>query len=286
MYKDFFKLEDYPFGVTANPRYLYWSRGHEEALSFLIYGIEMRKGFVLLTGEIGAGKTTVCRALAETLSGSHQTAFVFNPNLSELELLETIVEDFGIKPAKKTKKGYFDALNHFLIEKNERAQTAVLIIDEAQNLNRRALEQIRLLSNIESTETKLLQIVLVGQPELRDTLADPGLAQLKQRIAVSYHLRPLNRSEIGDYIFHRLGLAKGDKSENGLSIYKNFEPQFEQTTFDLIFQYSGGIPRLINLLCDKALLAAYVKETRTITDGIIMEAQSEVEGITMEGVLK
>ncbi len=285
MYKDFFKFEDYPFGVTANPKYLYWSRGHEESLSFLVYGIEMRKGFILLTGEIGAGKTTVCRALAETLSGSHQTAFIFNPNLSELELLETIVEDFGIKPAKKTRKGYFDALNHFLIEKNQGAHTAVLIIDEAQNLSRRALEQIRLLSNLESIDSKLLQIVLVGQPELRDTLADPALAQLKQRIAVSYHLRPLDSAEIGLYINHRLSTVKGEDKKN-FTIYKNPELNFEPTTYELIYNYSGGIPRLINLLCDKALLAAYVRETLTITDEIIMEAQSEVEGFKVESILR
>ena len=218
MYKDFFKLADYPFGVTANPKYLYWSRGHEEALSFLIFGIEMRKGFILLTGEIGAGKTTVCRALADTLSSAHQTAFVFNPNLSELELLETIVEDFGSKPLKRTRKGYFDALNKFLIERNQQGQTAVVIIDEAQNLSRRALEQVRLLSNLESIEAKLLQIVLVGQPELRDTLSAPGLAQLKQRIAVSFHLRPISKDEIVRYIEHRLSLARSHGTKEKITI--------------------------------------------------------------------
>ncbi|MBI4431628.1 MAG: AAA family ATPase [Candidatus Omnitrophica bacterium] len=287
MYKDFFKLQNYPFGVTANPKYLYWSRGHEEALSFLIFGIEMRKGFILLTGEIGAGKTTVCRALAETLSDAYRTAFVFNPNLSELELLETIVEDFGIKPERKSRKGYFDALNRFLIGRNQEGQTAMLIIDEAQNLSRRALEQVRLLSNLESAESKLLQIILVGQPELRDTLGDPRLTQLKQRITVSYHLKPLERDEVGRYIDHRLTVARSGEEEKGkFTIYKGNELRFEPTTYDLIYDFSNGIPRLINSICDKALLAAFVKETWIITDELITEAQNEAQGIKVEGVFQ
>lgn len=272
MYKDFFRLTDYPFNITANPKFIYWTRSHEEALSFLIYGVEMRKGFVLLTGDVGTGKTTICRAFIETLGDTHRTAFIFNPNLSELELLASIVEDFGLEPARRTKKGYFDALNQFLLKQNRHDRTAVLIIDESQCLSRKALEQIRLLSNLETADTKLLQIVLVGQPELRKTLDNPNLIQLKQRISVRYHLKPIAKEEVGLYVEHRLKMAGADG-----------ELRFESSTFDIIYEYSSGVPRLINMLCDKALLAAFSKDKWIVTDALVIEAQSEIQEVTIEG---
>jgi len=266
MYREFFGLRENPFHITPDPRFIYFSKKHLEAFSMLLYGIEHRKGFVEITGEVGAGKTTLCRTLMEEIRGRFKTALIFNPNLSENQLLAAIVEDFGIVPRGRNKKDYFDSLNKFLIEEGKLGATAVLIIDEAQNLSARALEQIRLLSNLETDRDKLLQIVLVGQPELRDTLRSPELIQLRQRIAIRYHLTPLDREETERYILHRLKVA-------GAS-----EPIFSSDAFDVVYQYAQGIPRLINVVCDKALLAGYVQEQRDITSALVEQAINEVEG--------
>lgn len=267
MYESFFGLKEPPFNVTPDPRFIYLSRHHQEALSTLLYGIESRRGFIEITGEIGAGKTTLCRTLLNELQGRAHTAFIFNPKLSEIELLQTIVEDFGITPKGKRRKDYFDALNRFLLQELEKGNNAVLIIDEAQNLTPRALEQIRLLSNLETTREKLLQIILVGQPELRALLGRPDLVQLRQRIATRSHLPALNREETARYLAHRLRVAGSEAQV------------FTSESIERIFERSGGVPRLINVLADRALLAAFVKGSGLVEAAFIETAETDLEGI-------
>lgn len=267
MYNDFFGFKENPFNMTPDPHFIYFSKKHLEAFASLLYGIEQRKGFLEITGEIGAGKTTLCRRLIEELEGKAKTSFIFNSDLSDIQLLQAIIEDFGIQPKKATKKGYFDALNRFLLEELRNGGNVVLIIDEAQNLSTRSLEQIRLLSNLETQKEKLLQIVLVGQPELRETLKDPSLVQLRQRIGIRYHLTALDREETERYIHHRLEVA-------GYGGKFPFLPE----ALDLVYQYTGGIPRIMNVLCDKALLAAFVQDTRLIGRSLMEQARDEIEG--------
>ncbi len=238
----------------------------------MMYGIRERVGFIEITGEVGTGKTTLCRALLNQLDPSVKTAFIFNSNLSEIQLLQTILEDLGIKSTAKNKGGMFIELNHFLIDQLRTNGNVVVIIDEAQNLSKKLLEQIRMLSNLESENEKLIQIILVGQPELREKLNDPSLRQLRQRIVVRYHIEALDRSEVSRYINHRLGLA----GANGRG------PNFDNKAVDKIFDYTGGIPRLINVLCDKALLNGFVREARLIDEVMIQQAIQEIEGTVYE----
>ncbi len=267
MYQTFFSLKESPFNVTPDPRFIYLSRHHQEALSALLYGIEHRRGFIAITGEIGAGKTTLCRTLLKEIQDRAHTAFIFNPKLSEFELLQTIVEDLGIVPKGKRKKDYFDALNRFLLQELEKGMNTVIIIDEAQNLTARALEQVRLLSNLETTREKLLQIILVGQPQLRDLLARPDLAQLYQRITVRYHLPSLNREETERYLAHRLRIAG------------NEDPLFTAEAIDSIYGRSQGIPRIINVLADRALLGAFVRGSHVVEAAVVEEAHADLEGV-------
>ncbi len=267
MYKDFFGFKENPFNMTPDPSFIYFSKKHLEAFASLLYGIEQRKGFLEITGEIGAGKTTICRRLIEELAGKAKTSFIFNSDLSDTQLLQAIVEDFGIEPKRATKKAYFDALNRFLLEELKNGGNVVLIIDEAQNLSMRSLEQVRLLSNLETEKEKLLQIVLVGQPELRQTLKNPALLQLRQRISIRYHLTSLDLEETGKYIRHRLDVA-GFKGES----------PFESEALDVAYTYTDGIPRLLNVLCDKALLAAFVQDSKNVTKEIMEQAREEIEG--------
>jgi general secretion pathway protein A len=250
MYLSFYGLEEQPFNVTPDPGFLLLSKNHQDALTNLLYGIRCRKGFMELTGAIGCGKTTLCRALLSNLGEVAKSALIINPSLSPGQLLQTIVEDFEVDVQKRNRKGYFDALNEFLLELASHESTAVLIIDEAQNLKPGTLEQIRLISNFESNKEKLLQIVLVGQPELRDLLEQPSLAQIRQRITVSAHLSPLSREETEQYIAHRIRVAGG----KDMLI-------FDSATIDGVYQYSQGVPRVINILCDKALLMAFIGKT-------------------------
>ncbi len=268
MYESFYSLNRKPFSVTSNPAFLYLSHRHKEALSHMMYGIRERVGFIEITGEVGTGKTTLCRALLNRLDPSVKTAFIFNSNLSETQLLQTILEDLGIKSAAKNKGGLFIELNRFLIEQLRSGGNVAVIIDEAQNLSKKLLEQIRMLSNLESENEKLIQIVLVGQPELREKLKDPSLRQLRQRIVVRYHIEALDRREVGHYIGHRLELA----GSNGSG------PNFDEKAVDSIHLYSGGIPRLVNIVCDKALLNGFVRESRRITEDTIQQAIHEIEG--------
>ena len=269
MYESFYGLKQKPFAVATNPSFLYFSQRHREALSYLTYGITERMGFIEITGEVGTGKTTICRALLNQLDERTKSAFIFNSNLTELQLMQTIVDDFGIKTEKRNRSALFNYLNQFLIEQLGQNNNVVLIIDEAQNLSLELLEQIRMLSNLEADNEKLLQIVLVGQPELREKLKLPVLRQLRQRIAVRYHMEALEKEEIPHYIAHRLQMAG---AVNGST------PVFDEKACKEIFKYSGGIPRMINIVCDKALLLGYVLEKRSIGSEIIDRSISEIEG--------
>lgn len=268
MYREFFGLKEKPFNVTSDPNFLFLSRVHKEAFSHLLYGIKERKGFLEITGEVGAGKTTLCRALINQLDRKTKSAFIFNSTLPELQLLQAMLEDFGIMVERKNKGSLLRQLNHFLIEELSKGNNVVLIIDEAQNLKTGILEEIRMLSNLETDKEKLFQIILVGQPELRNKLNLPNLRQLKQRIGVRFHITPLEKDEIDKYIYHRLTVA-GSRGEI----------RFAEDAIAEIYKFSGGIPRLINMICDKALLAAYVMETRDITLPIIERGVEEIEGV-------
>ncbi len=267
MYESFYGLKERPFNVTADPSFLFFSKKHREAFEHLIYGIRERRGFLEITGEIGTGKTTLCRALIGQLDSNTKTAFILNSNLPETQLLSAIIDDLGITAKPKTKVNLLNELNRFLIEQLKAGSNVVLIIDEAQNLRAAQLEQIRLLSNLETDKDKLIQIVLVGQPELRDKLDSPGLEQLRQRISVRYHILPLDRTEIGDYIFHRLSVAGSDGSI-----------KFSPDAISEIYAYSGGVPRLINLVCDRTLLLGFTMETKDITMDMVKRSIEEIEG--------
>ncbi|MBN1687947.1 MAG: AAA family ATPase [Candidatus Omnitrophica bacterium] len=267
MYENFFGLRESPFNMTPDPRFVYFSRHHLEALSNLLYGVESRRGFIQITGEIGAGKTTICRTLLNKLEGKAHTSLLFNPRLSEFEVLQAIVEDFGITPPGKKRKHYFDALNNFLIEESQKGFNAVAIIDECQLLSPKALEQVRLLSNLETPIHKLLQIILVGQPELKDLLNRPCLKQLRQRITIRYHLPELSREDVRNYIAHRLTVAGAER---------NF---FSEEAGELIYHLSSGIPRVINVLADRALMAAFTQNSTVVTQQMVECAQADLEGV-------
>jgi type II secretory pathway predicted ATPase ExeA len=267
MYTKFFGLAEEPFNLTPDSRFLFLSERHREALATLTYGVRERKGFILLTGEIGSGKTTVCRAFVNELLRSNDVrlALILNPGLSEIELLKAINDEFQIPSFYNSKKGLIDELNRFLLAQNQKGNNVVLIIDEAQTLSPALLEQIRMLSNLETEIEKLLQIVLIGQPELRDTLALSQLEQLNQRIAVRYHLTPLTESEVLAYIKHRLFVARA-------TVAIEFTPEALRRLYDA----SRGIPRRINVICDRALLACYAEATTVVDDKIMQRAIEEV----------
>ena len=267
MYLDYYGLTEPPFDITPNPRFLFYSAKHREAFNHLLYGIRERKGFVQLTGEVGAGKTTLCRAMLEQLDAHYATALILNPVMSPDELMKAIAIEFGLPVNGLDRLDTITLINNFLLHQVEHGRETVLIIDEAQDLTDELLEQVRLLSNLETDNRKLLQIVLMGQPELRDRLNNPRLRQLRQRITVRYHLAPLRRNEVSSYIQHRLEVsgAKG-------------APYFTQPALWRVFNYSQGIPRLVNAICDKALLAGFVQQREKISFGMVGRAVRELEG--------
>jgi general secretion pathway protein A len=273
MYNNYFNLKQAPFSIAPDPRYLFMSERHREALAHLLYGIGSGGGFVLLTGEIGAGKTTVCRCFIEQVPEDCRLAYIFNPKLTVEELLLTICDEFRIAlpPASggaiglSGVKGYVDAINAYLLASHAQGNNNVLVIDEAQNLSAQVLEQLRLLTNLETSERKLLQIILIGQPELRTILARPELEQLAQRVIARYHLGPLSEAETGAYVAHRLSVAG---THAGSPIPLSLAP--------LIHRLTGGVPRRINLLCDRALLGAYVENSAQVTPKILRRAAQEV----------
>jgi general secretion pathway protein A len=267
VYLEFYGLRLSPFDITPNPRFLFHSTKHREAFNHLLYGIRERKGFVQLTGEVGAGKTTLCRALLEQLDGHFSTALILNPVLTGNELMKAIATEYGLDAKGKDRLETMAMISDFLLKQTLAGKETVLIIDEAQNLTEELLEQVRLISNIETDDRKLLQIVLLGQPELRDRLNSHQLRQLRQRITVRYHLNPLTRVEVAQYIQHRLALA----GSNGV-------PQFTGPAVWRVFGYSKGIPRLVNAVCDKALLAGFVERSYRVNYRMVGRAIRELEG--------
>jgi general secretion pathway protein A len=266
MYQSYFGLAEAPFSIAPDPRYLYMSERHQEALAHLLYGVNGSGGFVLLTGEVGAGKTTVCRCLLEQIPESCDVAYIFNPRQTVEELLATICAEFGIAvpPGNTSVKVFVDCINTYLLDAHARGRHTVLVIDEAQNLSADVLEQMRLLTNLETSQRKLLQIILLGQSELAEMLARPELRQLAQRIIARYHLGPLAKQEIADYVRHRLGVAGTQRK------------LFPDALMNSLYRLSGGTPRVINVLCDRALLGAYVQAKERVDHATLKQAAREV----------
>ena len=267
VYLEYYGLTEPPFNITPNPRFLFYSAKHREAFNHLLYGIRERKGFVQLTGEVGAGKTTICRAMMDELSENYATALILNPVLDADQLMKAIAMEFGLDVKGKDRLDTVAAINQLLLDMAGQGKDAVLVIDEAQDLTNELLEQVRLLSNLETDDRKLLQIVLMGQPELRDRLNDHSLRQLRQRITVRYHLRPLRKTEMAQYIQHRLQVS----GARGV-------PFFTPPAIWRIFHYSKGVPRLVNAVCDKALLASFVGRSERVTFSMVGRAIRELEG--------
>lgn len=272
LYISHFGLSEDPFSIAPDPRYLFMSERHREALAHLLYGLDGGGGFVLLSGEIGAGKTTVCRRFLEQIPPGCHVAYIFNPRLSAAELLGTVCEEFGITlnhdgVAPPSLKHHVDALNAFLLERHAAGQNCVLIIDEAQSLSTDVLEQLRLLTNLETATRKLLQIILIGQPQLRDMLARPELEQLAQRVIARFHLGPLSEAETAQYVAHRLAVA----GHIG-------PPVFDAAALRQVHRLSAGVPRRINLLCGRALLGAFALGRGQVDPPMLMQAAREVFG--------
>ena len=269
MYTDYFKLNEPPFSLTPDPRYLFMSERHREGLAHLLYGVQQPGGFVQLTGDIGSGKTTLCRCLVKQLPPETDVALILNPRLTVIELLATVCDELGISYPAETGsvKVLIDALNQRLLQSHAGGRRTVLIIDEAQNLQEDVLEQIRLLTNLETSKEKLLQIILIGQPELLSVLKQQKLRQLAQRITARYHLLALTKRETCAYIQHRL-LVSGRR-----------DPLFTGRAMRLVYRLSGGVPRVINIICDRALLGAYALDKQRITAAIVRRASRETRGI-------
>ena len=272
MYNKFFGFKEKPFKLVPNPAYFYLSKSHEEAMAHLNYAISQGDGFVEITGEVGTGKTTLCRTFLENLNGNVEAAYIFNPKMGPKQLLKTIIEEFGIHTRSDNTKDLIDMLNAFLIKKKASGKKVILLIDEAQNLNRNVLEQLRLLSNLETNRDKLLQIILVGQPELSEMLNSHALRQVGQRITLSYQLSPLTFNECKEYIQYRINIA-AQKSAI----------KFDRAAYRQIFKYSKGIPRLINIVCDRSLLTAFVMNQFKISAHI---AKASVKELATRGQTK
>ena len=276
MYKDYYRLREEPFSITPDPKFLYLTGQHREALSHMLYGITQRKGFVCLTGAVGSGKTTLCRTLLAEMSGEQyagrfHTALILNPMLSQTQLLRAIVEEFGIVGKRRDRLGYLGLLNQFLLEINSKGQDAVLIIDEAQDMPDSTLEMTRLVSNLETHSQKLLQIILVGQEELRDKLAKPSMRQLSQRITVRSHLGPMSAHEVEQYLRHRLSVAASQPADERPTL------RFDSSAVLEIYDYSQGTPRLVNAVGDKALLDGYVYRADCIDRNMVRLAVDELK---------
>ncbi len=267
MYLEHYNLVEFPFNITPDPRFLYYAPHHREAFDHLMYGITQRKGFIELTGEVGSGKTTLCRALLSSLGDDVETALILNPSLTETQLLRAMLNDFGLEPRGRDRLSYIECLNEFLLDHYHEGINVALLIDEAQDLTPQVMEQVRLLSNLETDQHKLIQIVLCGQPELKKRLNRPDLRQLRQRITVRYYLPPLTIEETGNYIRHRLWVAGPEATA-----------AFSAGAVKAVHRYAQGCPRLINAVCDNALLAGYVGGIQTIAARDIKKAIRQLEG--------
>jgi len=268
MYKEYFGLKELPFSIAPDPRYLYMSNQHREALAHLVYGMNSDGGFILITGEVGTGKTTVCRCLLEQIPENIDVAFILNPKMTAEELLASICDELRIQynRGNTSIKVFVDHINTYLLDAHARGRKTVLIIEEAQNLSTDVLEQIRLLTNLETNQQNLLQIIMLGQPELRDKLSRPELRQLSQRITARYHLGPLSRQEVSEYVNHRLSVA---------GVHNRL---FPDSIISRLYHLSNGIPRLINLICDRALLGTYVQGKDRVDKKTLLKAAREVLG--------
>jgi general secretion pathway protein A len=267
VYNDFYRFQEAPFNITPDPRFLFFSGRHREAFNHILFGIRERKGFIQVTGEVGAGKTTVCRAILKELGPTYRTALILNPCMTSSQLLRAVLTEFGLKTGRGDRATSLETLNEFLLHEAIIGNDVVLFIDEAQDLDDELLEQVRLLSNLETDQSKLLQIVLLGQPELRDKLEQSNLRQLRQRITVRYHIDPLSRDETEAYIHHRLRVAGA-----------NSRPVFTPWAVRRIYGYSRGVPRLINAVADKTLLCGYVTGSDRLTAAHVRRAVRELEG--------
>jgi len=267
MYLKHYNFEEFPFNITPDPRFLYYTNHYREAYDHLMYGITQRKGFIELTGEVGSGKTTLCRALLQDLNDDVETALILNPSLNETQLIRAMLNDFGLAPTTDDHLAYIECLNDFLLKQYNAGINVALLIDEAQNLTPQVMEQVRLLSNLETDQHKLIQIVLCGQPELKKRLNRPDLRQLRQRITVRYNIPPLTIEETAEYIKHRIFVA-GPKSE----------ACFLSGAVKAIYRYTQGCPRLTNAVCDNALLAGYVAGIQAISSKDIKRAIRQLEG--------
>lgn len=264
MYDKFYGFKEHPFNLTPNSRFFFASDKHTTALDSMIYAINQRKGFVVITGEIGSGKTTVCRTLLNRLDKHTQVALVTNTHLNSKDLLMTIMEDLEIEFSSGSKSKLLSQLNAYLIDQMQLDNNVVLIIDEAQNLKPSVLEEIRMLSNLETETEKLIQIILLGQPELKQKLTLARLEQLRQRVAVYFHLSPLSRQETKEYVIHRLKIASESSRE-----------YMTDQALAMVYEFSKGVPRLINQICDSAFLTGYVKEVELINEDILNEVINE-----------
>jgi general secretion pathway protein A len=267
MYTNFYNLKEKPFEIAPDPRFLYLSGSHREALAHLIYAVRERKGFTVLTGEVGTGKTVLVQALLSKLDGKTRTAYLFNPKLGPTDFLNYICEDLGLKGLKRYKGQYLNILHSFLLNCYSMNENVILIIDEAQNLDTRLLEEVRLLTNLETSKSKLLQVILIGQPELDEILGRSECRQLKQRVSLRFHVQPLGKDETKEYIRHRLKKAGGIDMD-----------LFTPKALDKIYKYSKGIPRVINIVCDNALLIGYATDQQIVGDKIIREVIENLEG--------
>ncbi len=265
-YREHFKLKEQPFRLTPDPEFLYWSKQHARAKAYMESTIWLADGFVVITGDIGSGKTTLLQSFLSELEENVVYAVVSQTQLTATEFLQAVLTEFGFKPFDKNKVELLDMLNMFLIEQYSNGKKVVLIVDEAQNLTRKVLEEIRLLSGIETHKEKVLRIILAGQPELKDTLDSPRLKQLTQRVRLRFHIGPLDSREMREYIKHRLQVAGREQGE-----------LFDDATYDIIHRYSGGVPRLINTLCDTALLCAFADEKEIVDTADVMAAVTELD---------
>jgi len=269
MYERFYGLKEPAFALTPDPRFLWLSETHHEGLAALYYGITRRKGFLLLTGEIGTGKTTLLRAVLDRVPADTDTALILNTaGLTPIDLLKLIAAEFRLRGRLETKADYVIALNALLLERHRSGLNTVLIIDEAQNLGPEALEEVRLISNLETHTDKLLQIVLTGQPELRQKLALPALRQLRQRIAVQHHVQPLRAEEVASYLRHRISVAGG-----------SYEEIFVQGVETLIHAFTSGCPRAISILADRCLISGYARQQKQVTPELVEEKGRELESL-------
>jgi general secretion pathway protein A len=270
MYEKFYGFKEKPFEISPDPKFLYLSENHKEALAHLTYAVRERKGFTVVTGEVGTGKTILVQTLLSKLDGTTKTAYLFNPMMGSTDFLHYICQDLGLRSQKRSKGQYLAQLHKFLLSCYSRNETVVLIVDEAQKLDPKLLEEVRLLTNLETSKSKLLQVILIGQPELNEVLEDPQFRQLKQRVSLRYHIQPLNQVDTKKYIKRRIRIA-GAFDHN----------IFTSKALDKIYKYSKGTPRLINIICDNALLTGFANDQKVIGSKVIHEVLKNLDGINL-----